>query len=178
MEIEIPLTESEIEVVEVEEFPAGISLTKLQSDSSAKDGPRYEIQISGDRSGPHRFRTASVFDSERHARLWIDVWFDIGGFYEKKTGERGVPPAIATAGTDTAMSYLVTQFGTDEVVEYCNISEASPRSACRVRRQYRRFRVAQRPEGFTTCATPIGPTTAPHDPLSFREPVISGSKAS
>jgi len=123
MEIEIPLTESEIIVEEstkevIETFPAGVELVGYGLDESIDDEPHYIVRIS-DGNQFHRF------NSERYARLWIDVWFDVGGFYESETGHRGVPPAIATAGTDTAISYLVTQFGTDEVVEDCSIKRTT-----------------------------------------------------
>lgn len=51
------------------------------------------------------------FDDPDTARLYADVYFDVDSFREEKSGERGVPPAGAAAGTDTLAAYLITQQG-------------------------------------------------------------------
>jgi hypothetical protein len=47
------------------------------------------------------------------AALYADVYFDVNGFEEAGTGERGVPPVIIQAGRDTLAAYMLTQPGTD-----------------------------------------------------------------
>ena len=39
------------------------------------------------------------------------MYFNVNGFREEKTGDRGVPPEVATAGNDTLAAYLITQRG-------------------------------------------------------------------
>lgn len=48
------------------------------------------------------------FRSLEKARLFADVQTVTGGFREEKTGERGVPPAVARAREDVLMAYLVS----------------------------------------------------------------------
>ena len=49
-----------------------------------------------------------AFDRLEDARLYADVYFDVNGFVEDGTGERGVPPEVVQAGKDTLAAYLVT----------------------------------------------------------------------
>lgn len=49
------------------------------------------------------------FESKSKAELYVDVYTVVGGFREEKTGERGVPPAIAAAREDVLMAYLTAQ---------------------------------------------------------------------
>ena len=53
------------------------------------------------------------FDDSEMAELYADVYFDVNGFEETGTGERGVPPEIIQAGRDTLVSYFLTQPYTD-----------------------------------------------------------------
>lgn len=46
------------------------------------------------------------FHSLDDARLYADVYTVVDSFREEKTGERGVPPAIARAREDVLMAYL------------------------------------------------------------------------
>lgn len=55
-----------------------------------------------------------TFDDPDLAELYADVYFDVNGFEEAGTGERGVPPEIIQAGRDTLAAYFLTQPGTDE----------------------------------------------------------------
>jgi len=48
------------------------------------------------------------FYSLDKARLYADVQTVVGGFREEKTGERGVPPAVAYAREDVLFAYLVS----------------------------------------------------------------------
>lgn len=50
-----------------------------------------------------------TFESLGKARLYADVQTVMGGFREGKTGERGVPPAVARAREDVLMAYLAAQ---------------------------------------------------------------------
>ncbi|GAA0286379.1 hypothetical protein [Halobacterium noricense] len=51
------------------------------------------------------------FEDAAAAELYADVYFDVNGFVEDGTGERGVPPAVVQGGTDTLAAYLVAQSG-------------------------------------------------------------------
>lgn len=53
------------------------------------------------------------FDDPELAELYADVYFDVNGFEEAGTGERGVPPTIIQAGRDTLVAYFLTQPYTD-----------------------------------------------------------------
>ncbi|MEF8980149.1 MAG: hypothetical protein V5A39_14990 [Haloarculaceae archaeon] len=53
------------------------------------------------------------FDDAELAELYADVYFDVNGFEEAGTGERGVPPIIIQAGRDTLAAYFLTQPYTD-----------------------------------------------------------------
>jgi hypothetical protein len=65
----------------------------------------------------HRFEapehTSVEFEDPETAELYADVYFDVNGFQEAGTGERGVPPVVIQAGRDTLATYLLTQPGTD-----------------------------------------------------------------
>lgn len=54
-----------------------------------------------------------VFETPDLAELYADVYFDVNGFEEAGTGERGVPPEIVQAGRDTLAAYFLTQPYTD-----------------------------------------------------------------
>lgn len=53
------------------------------------------------------------FDDPDMATLYADVYFDVNGFEEAGTGDRGVPPTIIQAGRDTLVAYFRTQPGVD-----------------------------------------------------------------
>jgi hypothetical protein len=53
------------------------------------------------------------FEDPELAELYADVYFDVNGFEEAGTGERGVPPTIIQAGRDTLVAYFLTQPYTD-----------------------------------------------------------------
>lgn len=53
------------------------------------------------------------FDDIESAELYAAVYFDVNGFQEKGTGDRGVPPEIIQAGKDTLAAYFLTQPTTD-----------------------------------------------------------------
>ncbi len=77
-------------------------------------GVRIVEEVPGDGSGPHyRFEAPEhvgiTFDDPETATLYADVYFDVNGFEEAATGERGIPPEIVQAGQDTLASYFLTQ---------------------------------------------------------------------
>jgi hypothetical protein len=49
------------------------------------------------------------FEDPDDAELYADVYFDVNGFQEAGTGERGVPPEVIQAGRDTLAAYFLTQ---------------------------------------------------------------------
>ena len=53
------------------------------------------------------------FEDPERAELYTDVYFDVNGFEEAGTGERGVPPVIIGAGRDTLAAYFLTLPGAD-----------------------------------------------------------------
>jgi len=55
-----------------------------------------------------------TFDDPDAAELYADIYFDVNGFEEAGTGERGVPPVIIQAGRDTLAAYFLTHDTTDE----------------------------------------------------------------
>ncbi|WP_254824038.1 hypothetical protein [Haloglomus halophilum] len=65
------------------------------------DAPRYRFE-----APQHR---GEEFDSVADAELYADVYFDVNGFQEDGTGDRGVPPEIIQAGRDTLAAYFRTQ---------------------------------------------------------------------
>lgn len=70
-----------------------------------EDGPRYRFE-----APQHR---GVAFDELDVAELYADIYFDVNGFEEAGTGDRGVPPEIIQAGRDTLAAYFLTQPGTD-----------------------------------------------------------------
>ena len=69
------------------------------------DEPRYRFEA------PHHQDVE--FEDPELAELYADVYFDVNGFEEAGTGDRGVPPEIIQAGKDTLAAYFLTQPGTD-----------------------------------------------------------------
>ena len=55
-----------------------------------------------------------TFEDPETAQLYADIYFDVNGFAEVGTGERGVPPIIIQAGRDTLAAYFLTQEAVDE----------------------------------------------------------------
>lgn len=70
-----------------------------------KEGPCYRFEA------PQHEEI--MFDDPDLAELYADIYFDVNGFEEAGTGERGVPPEIIQAGRDTLAAYFLTQPGTD-----------------------------------------------------------------
>lgn len=129
----------------VEEYPYSVRIeryhpmqTKQTDDGFSIEGDevRYRVVTPNAQKIPE-------FDAEDTARLWVDVYFDVGGFREEKTGDRGVPPEVAAAGKDTLVAYLVTQRGmsTTWATRFFDISRETVHSYCsRVRSRARAAR--------------------------------------
>jgi len=68
----------------------------------------------------HRYRFEApehegrTFVDGESAELYADIYFDVNGFEEAGTGERGVPPVIIQAGRDTLAAYFLTHDAIDE----------------------------------------------------------------
>ena len=69
------------------------------------DGTRYRFE-----TPRHR---GIGFDDAETAELYADIYFDVNGFEEAGTGDRGVPPIIIQAGRDTLAAYFLTRPYTD-----------------------------------------------------------------
>jgi hypothetical protein len=94
--------------------------TRTESESVHREyilGVRIVECRSGDGDRRYRFEAPQhrgiAFDDPDMATLYADVYFDVNGFEEAGTGERGVPPAIIQAGRDTLVAYFLTQPGID-----------------------------------------------------------------
>jgi len=70
------------------------------------DGTRYEFEAPA--------HAGITFADPEKAELYADIYFDVNGFEETGTGERGVPPVIIQAGRDTLAAYFLTQTAIDE----------------------------------------------------------------
>ncbi|QLK25915.1 hypothetical protein HYG81_17850 [Natrinema zhouii] len=91
-------------------------ITSTDADESVVDayvlGVRIVESERADDGSQYRFEapehTEISFGDLKDARLYADVYFDVNGFVEEGTGERGVPPEVVQAGKDTLAAYLVT----------------------------------------------------------------------
>lgn len=65
------------------------------------------------------------FENPDKARLYADIQTVTGGFREAKTGERGVPPAVARARQDVLIAYLVSNetMGVEWVARFYDLEE-------------------------------------------------------
>ncbi|WP_224268424.1 hypothetical protein [Haloprofundus salinisoli] len=85
-----------------EEYILGVRIVER---STADGDTRYRFEA------PHH--EGVEFEDPEMATLYADIYFDVNGFEEAGTGERGVPPEIIQAGRDTLAAYFLTQPGTD-----------------------------------------------------------------
>ena len=76
------------------EYILDVRIVKLEDGRYRFEAPRHE---------------GTEFDDTETAELYADIYFDVNGFEEAGTGERGVPPIIIQAGRDTLAAYLLTQ---------------------------------------------------------------------
>lgn len=89
------MTESDLEVVEEYDHSCRIVRERVEGE---EDRYHYEGPLG---------RVKSFYSLDK-ARLYADVHTVTGGFREEKTGERGVPPAVARAREDILMAYLAS----------------------------------------------------------------------
>ncbi|MDS0221417.1 hypothetical protein NDI54_08655 [Haloarcula sp. S1AR25-5A] len=90
------------------------------------------------------------FDDPETATLYADVYFDVNGFQEAGTGERGVPPTVIQAGRDTLVAYFLTQDGVDvhwAASFYGEKPEKIERYASRVRKRSKKIREGAKEQG-------------------------------
>lgn len=83
------------EISVYKEYILGVRLLEVRSEN-----PYYRFDA------PDHQRVE--FEDPEIAELYADVYFDVNGFIEADTGERGIPPEIVQAGKDTLAAYLVT----------------------------------------------------------------------
>ncbi|ELZ36126.1 hypothetical protein C471_14992 [Halorubrum saccharovorum DSM 1137] len=116
-------------------------------------GVRIREGTSADGDPIYRFEAPThegiAFDDPDTAELYADVYFDVNGFQEAGTGDRGVPPTIIQAGRDTLVGYLLTQPDTGRhwvASYYGEKPEKIDRYVARVRKRARliRERAAER----------------------------------
>jgi hypothetical protein len=69
------------------------------------------------------------FEIPAAARLYADLYAITGGFDEKETGRRGVPPTIARADEDVRMTYLAVRFSVTYAARAFEVDESAARDA-------------------------------------------------
>ena len=76
------------------------------------------VEVERDDIPVYRFEApeheGKAFVDPEDAELYADIYFDVNGFEEAGTGERGVPPVIIQAGRDTLAAYFLTHDTIDE----------------------------------------------------------------
>lgn len=100
-----------------------MSQTDTNTNTEAKLHREYILDIriveqtAADGSVRYRFEAPDhqgvEFRDPNMATLYADVYFDVNGFQEAGTGDRGIPPTIIQAGRDTLVAYFLTQDGVD-----------------------------------------------------------------
>jgi hypothetical protein len=113
------------------------------------------LEVEGADGRPYRFEApeheGKTFADPADADLYADVYFDVNGFEEAGTGERGVPPVIIQAGRDTLAAYFLTHDTIDEhwVGSFMGVQPGKVlRYASRVRDRAENIRRRVRAEGF------------------------------
>ena len=80
----------------------------------------FDVQVVATGTDTFRFEAPGhremVFENRDLAELYADVYFDVNGFEEDGTGERGIPPEIVQGGRDTMAAYLLTQYADKDFV--------------------------------------------------------------
>ena len=115
---------------------------------------RIVERTTGEGDTPYRFEApdheGTEFDDPEMATLYADVYFDVNGFQEAGTGERGVPPTIIQAGRDTLVAYFLTQHDVDvhwAASFYGEKPEKIERYVSRVRKRATKIRDGAREQG-------------------------------
>jgi hypothetical protein len=107
-----------------------------------EDGPQYRFE-----APEHAGRTFAEADT---AGLYADVYFDVNGFEEAGTGERGIPPVMLQAGRDTLAAYMLTMPYADRqwVGSFFGVKPGKvERYESRVRKRARNIRRRAKEEG-------------------------------
>ena len=69
------------------------------------------------------------FELPQAARLYADLYALTGGFDEKQTGKRGVPPSIVRADEDVRITYLAVRFSVTYAARAFEVDESAARDA-------------------------------------------------
>ena len=113
------------------------------------------VELAGGDESRYRFEAPRhrgiEFEDPETAKLYADIYFDVNGFEEAGTGERGVPPVIIQAGRDTLAAYFLTQPYTDKqwVGSFMGVQPGKiERYASRVRKRAQNIRSRAADEGL------------------------------
>jgi len=87
---------------------------RVRPDAYRVDGPNGRI---------------ASFEIPAAARLYADLYAVTGGFDEKETGRRGVPPTIARADEEVRMTYLAVRFSVTYAARAFEVDESAAREA-------------------------------------------------
>jgi hypothetical protein len=90
------------------EYPERVRITSYRHPDLGERRWRFEAPLHDD----------ATFPDPDLAELYADVYFAVGGFREEKSGERGVPPAVAFAGRPETVAYALTLPGVTGSVEW------------------------------------------------------------
>jgi hypothetical protein len=69
------------------------------------------------------------FELPQAARLYADLYALTGGFDEKQTGKRGVPPSIVRADEEIRITYLAVRFSVTYAARAFEVDESAARDA-------------------------------------------------
>ncbi|WP_336358025.1 hypothetical protein [Haloarcula sp. CGMCC 1.6347] len=115
---------------------------------------RVVERATGDGDTRYRFEAPDhegiEFEDPEMATLYADVYFDVNGFQEAGTGDRGVPPTVIQAGRDTLVAYFLTQDGVDvhwAASFYGEKPEKIERYVSRVRKRAKKIREGAKEQG-------------------------------
>ncbi|EMA24610.1 hypothetical protein [Haloarcula argentinensis] len=118
-------------------------------------GVRITERTTADGETGYRFEAPDhqgiEFGDPEMATLYADVYFDVNGFQEAGTGERGVPPTVIQAGRDTLVAYFLTQDGVDvhwAASFYGEKPEKIERYVSRVRKRSKKIREGAKEQGY------------------------------
>jgi hypothetical protein len=117
-------------------------------------GVRVVERTTADGEARYRFEAPDhqgiEFGDPEMATLYADVYFDVNGFQEAGTGERGVPPTVIQAGRDTLVAYFLTQDGVDVhwAASFYGVKpEKIERYVSRVRKRSKKIRDGAKEQG-------------------------------
>ncbi|NHN62742.1 hypothetical protein G9463_05405 [Haloarcula sp. JP-Z28] len=135
-------TDNSNTVTDLETYREYILGVRITERTTAGGETRYRFEA------PDHQRIA--FDDPDMATLYADVYFDVNGFQEAGTGDRGVPPTVIQAGRDTLVAYFLTQDGVDvhwAASFYGEKPEKIERYVSRVRKRSKKIREGAKEQG-------------------------------